>query len=314
MKRLLVLLALLPALLALNSCGGTPAAAPTISVTGTASSVNLNGTVQFTATIFNLSSTLVNWQVNGIPSGNSEYGTIDTNGLYTAPSPKSGVPTNNVVTITAVAQADTSLTATANLTILPAAAISGVSCVNPQTEQPSQTVASGASLLCTPTVTGGGNIAVYLVRQQQPHVQLDTLANRHSLAASTTLGKITGTQQGNYVGPQIPPPGAAVAITAVSQVDSTQAFCIPVTLTFGNASLQGSYAFSTSGRVIAGNSFFARAGSFTANGTGGLIGGHRGRESAAQWHHYSAAHIVFRILLDWAGWPRHHAILRTVHK
>jgi hypothetical protein len=268
-KRLLVLLALLPALLALNSCkGSSPAAAtPTITVTGAASSVNVNGTVQFTQSILNLTSTLVNWQVNSIQSGNSTYGTIDTSGLYTAPKT---VPTNNVVTITAVAQAQTSLTATANLTILPAAAISGISCVNPLTELPSQTVASGKSLLCTPTVAGGGNIAVFWYVNNSATCS-STLG---VLGGNSTVGFITGTQQGNYVGPQIPPPGAAIAITAVSQADPTETLCIPVTLTFGNASLQGAYAFSTSGRVIAGNAFFARAGSFTANGAGGLIGGH----------------------------------------
>ena len=184
MKRLLVLLALLPVLLALNSCGGAPAAAPTISVTGANTSVNVNGTVQFTADHLNLSSTLVNWQVNGVQSGNSRP---------TAQSTRTGctqrrqyVPTNNVVTITAVAQAQTSLTATANLTILPAAAISTISCVNPQTELSSQTVASGTSLLCTPTVAGGGNIAVYWYVNNSP-------------TCSSTLG-VLGGQYCGHVG------------------------------------------------------------------------------------------------------------------
>ena len=267
MKRLLVLLALLPALLALNSCGGSSTAAvPSITVSGAASSVNVNGTVQFTASILNLSSTLVNWEVNSVPSGNATYGTIDTNGLYTAPKI---VPTpNNVVTITAVAQAQTSLTATANLTVLQAETINTISCVNPQTELSSQTVASGASLLCTPTVAGGGNIAVFWYVNPSPTCS-STLG---VLGGNSTVGTVTGTQQGNYVAPQIPPPGGVVAITAVTQTPGNSV-CITVNLTFGNASLQGSYAFSTSGRVTAGNSFFARAGRFTANGTGGLIGG-----------------------------------------
>ena len=84
MKRLLVFLALLPALLALNSCGGSApvAATPSITVSGAASSVNVNGTVQFTANIINLSSTLVNWQVNGVTSGNATVGTIDIVGHF----------------------------------------------------------------------------------------------------------------------------------------------------------------------------------------------------------------------------------------
>ncbi|MBZ5699874.1 MAG: hypothetical protein LAN18_15155 [Acidobacteriia bacterium] len=265
-KRLLVLLALLPALLALNSCKGKSspaAAAPSITVSGAASSVNVNGTVQFTASILNLSSTLVNWQVNGVTSGNTTVGTIDTTGLYKAPATP---PTNNVVTITAVAQAQTSLTATANLTILPPAAITGIS---PSTNV---IVAAGLSQAFSATVSGGGSNAVFWYVNNSP-------------ACSSTIGFLNGnvngtfpfgqiTPQGNYKAPQIPPSGAAVAITAVSQTDSTQTFCVPVTLTFGNASLQGAYAFSTSGRVIAGNTFFARAGSFTADGQGHLIGGH----------------------------------------
>ena len=95
-------------------------------------------------------------------------------------------------------------------------------------------------------------------------MQLDTCPP----GGSPAWGTIKGTPLGHYVAPQIPPPGATVAITAVSQVDPTQVFCISVTLTFGNGSLLGSYAFSTSGRVTSTNTFFARVGSFTAaNGT-----------------------------------------------
>jgi hypothetical protein len=252
----LLLCALFPALLTLSSCGSsTPAAAPTIAVTGSLSSVNVNGTVQFTATIVNLSSTLVSWQVNSTPSGNATVGTIDSNGLYTAPK---AVPTpNNVVTITAVAQAQTGLTGTATVTILPPAAITGI------TPNSNVTVAAGASQAFTATVSGGGNIAV------------NWFIN-NSAACSSTIGFKNGlvngafpfgqiTNQGNYIASQIPPPGGAIAITAVSQLDPTQTFCVPVAVTFGNASLQGSYAFSTRGRIVSTNAFFARAGSFTAS-------------------------------------------------
>jgi hypothetical protein len=259
-QRLLLIFALLPALLVLSSCGGgsTTVATPTITVSGSATSVNVNGTVQFTANILNLSSTLVNWQVNTISSGNSTVGTIDTAGKYTAPA---AVPTNNVVTITAVAQAQTSLTATANLTILPPAAIAGIS------PSANVSVAAGTSQAFTATVSGGGNIAVFWYVNNSATCSA-TLWKTGVLNGNSTIGIIT--PQGNYTAPQIPPPGAAVAITAVSQTDSTQSFCVPVALTFGNFSLKGNYAFSTSGRVISGNSFFARAGSFTANGSGGL--------------------------------------------
>jgi hypothetical protein len=72
------------------------------------------------------------------------------------------------------------------------------------------------------------------------------------------------TNEGNFIPPQIPPPGGVVAVSAVSQVTSTEVFCLPITITFGNASLQGNYAFATSGRLTATNGFFGRAGSFVA--------------------------------------------------
>src|SRR5260370_16585676 len=46
-----------------------------------------------------------------------------------------------------------------------------------------------------------------------------------------------------------------------------------VNVVFGNAVLQKAFAFSTNGRVISGNTFFARAGSFIAGGDGTVTGG-----------------------------------------
>src|SRR5260370_6241176 len=45
-----------------------------------------------------------------------------------------------------------------------------------------------------------------------------------------------------------------------------------VNVVFGNAVLQKAFAFSIRGRVISGNTFFARAGSFIAGGDGTLTG------------------------------------------
>src|SRR6267378_2403496 len=97
--------------------------------------------------------------------------------------------------------------------------------------------------------------------------------NRNTIPIPTTLGIGTMTAQGNYRAPLIPPAGGTITITAVSQVDSTQTMSVTVTDTFGNAVLQGSYAFSSSGRQTATNGFFSRAGSFVADGNGGLTGG-----------------------------------------
>ena len=207
--RLFLIAALLPALAALSSCGSsTTASAPTISITAAATTVSVNGTVQFTATITNLSSTLVNWEVAGVIGGNlATTGSIDSNGLYTAPPTP---PTNNVVVITAVAQAQTSLTATSNLTITPPATITGISPAN------ATVIASGTQVF-TATFSSGTGIGVNWFINNSP-------------TCSSTLGFLNGvvpvngqntfpygqiTNQGVYTAPPIPPPGGAIALTAV---------------------------------------------------------------------------------------------------
>lgn len=57
-----------------------------VGVSPTGSLLAPAGTEQFTATVQGLSNTAVNWSVDGVAGGNSSVGTIDANGLYTAPS------------------------------------------------------------------------------------------------------------------------------------------------------------------------------------------------------------------------------------
>jgi hypothetical protein len=252
-QRLLLILALLPVLLALTSCGGSSSttSTPTLTISCDHTSVTVNGTASCTQTIANLSSTLVNWQAGGVAGGNSTFGTIDTNGKYTAPPT---VPTNNVVTITAIAQTQTSLTATATITILPATAISTISC-NGSTSNLS--VTSGNSMACVATDSGG--IAVPVFWQINGNT-----------GGTPALGVIN--PQGTYFAPLVPPAGGTVTVKAVSQVVSTQTMSVTMNVTFGNRVLSGNYAFSSSGRLQATNGFFSRVGSFVADGNGGLIG------------------------------------------
>jgi hypothetical protein len=48
--------------------------------------IRVGGTVQYTATVTGLTNTVVTWEVNGVPAGNSTNGTISTSGLYKAPA------------------------------------------------------------------------------------------------------------------------------------------------------------------------------------------------------------------------------------
>jgi hypothetical protein len=252
MKPLIGLLAILTISLAMTACGGSSSASTTaagsVAISPTSASVNVNSTVQFTATVSNLSSTLVNWQVNSVQGGSSTTGTITTGGLYTAPST---VPSTNTVTVTAVAQSDSSVTASTTVTILPAAAIT--------LNLSAASVLAGSSQPFTATVSGGGSIAVTWE------------VNGKIGGDPTTIGSITA--GGVYIAPQIPPPGGTVTITAVSQADPTVTASATVTVLFSNFSLQNSYAFSLSGTITSTGGFFLRAGNLTADGQGHIIGG-----------------------------------------
>jgi len=63
---------------------------------------------QFTATVTNASNTAVSWQVNGVAGGNATFGIITSAGLYTAPAT---LPSPANFNVTAIAQADTTKTA-----------------------------------------------------------------------------------------------------------------------------------------------------------------------------------------------------------
>ena len=104
----------------LIACGGSSTPPIVVSVSGAPTSVFPNNTgwtpvqtAQFTATVTNTSNTAVTWAVT-TPNG----GSIDQNGLYTAPTVAAGLPT--AVTITATSQADSTKSASASETLKPA--------------------------------------------------------------------------------------------------------------------------------------------------------------------------------------------------
>lgn len=117
---LLAVLMIAPTML-LTSCGGggsTPPPPPpvvSVAITPTTATVSVNATKMFAATVSNSTNTMVNWQVAGVAGGNATVGTISTAGLYTAPAT---VPSPAMVNVTAVAQADTTKSASATVTVV----------------------------------------------------------------------------------------------------------------------------------------------------------------------------------------------------
>ena len=243
---------LLPCMI-LAACMMTACSAPpptttppvVVTVSPKTASVNISMMTSFTAQVQNGTQGTVTWQVNGTTGGTAATGTINVNGVYTAPA---AIPSGGTVTIAAVSVDDKTKSDTAVLTILPPATVT----VMP----PTPTVAAGMTQTFTSTVTGAPSDGVTW--------EVDGIPG-----GFLTLGTISNT--GVYTAPLSPPPGATVTITALSQADTTQSGSATTTLTFGTQSLQGPYAFTISGKNSAG--MYSRAGSFVADGAGGIQGG-----------------------------------------
>ena len=72
------------------------------------------GVQDYSASVANSTDAVVTWQVNGIPGGNATVGTISSTGVFTAPTT---LPTAASETITAVSDADSTVTANSVVTL-----------------------------------------------------------------------------------------------------------------------------------------------------------------------------------------------------
>lgn len=128
LKRLLI--AVLAFSVSWCGCGGggskstfTPQAQ--IAISPAAPQIPAGSTQLFTAQVTNSSTNAVTWAVNGTSGGSSTLGTIDANGLYTAPPV---LPTPNTVTVSASLSSNPTVTGNTVATLLnPVPAISSAS-------------------------------------------------------------------------------------------------------------------------------------------------------------------------------------------
>jgi hypothetical protein len=115
----------------LCSCGGGNAPPPppiTVTVTPASATVSPSASKQFMAAVTGSTNTAVTWQVNGATGGNATVGTINTNGLYSAPGT---IPNPATVTVTAVSAANAADSGSASVTIGQQTAVSVVVTPNP---------------------------------------------------------------------------------------------------------------------------------------------------------------------------------------
>ena len=86
-----------------------------VQVAPTSASLQVAGGSQaFTATVSGTTNLAVTWEVNGIQNGDDQVGHISMNGVYVAPN---NLPSGNLVTVSAVSQADTTKSGKAPVTL-----------------------------------------------------------------------------------------------------------------------------------------------------------------------------------------------------
>lgn len=260
MKRFLPVVVL--ASLVWAGCGGgssSSSSSTTVAVTISPTTASIAGgaTQQFTATVTGSTNTSVTWGVNGEAGGDAIIGTVSTTGLYTAPTK---LPSSTTVTVTATSVADTTKAAPAVVTLTaPTVTIS----IAPT----SAPVPAGGTQQFTPTVTSTDN---------------DT-AVTWSVSGCAAVPANCGTvdSKGLYTAP-LSPPNEAITVTATSVADAAFTASAPITVLFGNATLNGNYVFlAEQADNSSGSGFAFRGGVFTADGNGHITGGVTDSNSAA---------------------------------
>jgi hypothetical protein len=265
--------------ISLAGCGGKKSSSSStttdiaVSISPLSATLQTKQTQQFTSTVTGTSSTAVTWQVSGVNGGNATFGTIDTNGLYTAPAV---VPTPSNVTVSAILTSDTTKIGSANVTI----------------------TNSGLPVVVTPatvTVTSGGQQTFVAT------VGAATISPGWSVHCSSLVagGCGTITNGGVYTAPLAPPPGGTVSIVAVTPDNTALVGTASVTVNFGNGSLRGSYVFSLTG--ARGAQPFAEIGTLTFDGGGKVTAGGRDTFFGGLSFHSDASGGTYQVGTDGRG-------------
>jgi hypothetical protein len=230
---------------ACSSGGGSSSVS--VTVTPATASVPVNGTQSFTANVIGSSNADVTWAATG-------GGSIDSNGVYTAPG---AVPSGSV-TITATSQANSKAVGTAMVTVTNSQGITvapaGISLPAGGTQAFTATPAAGVAWSVNGLV-GGDCVAPAINATTQCHGTIDA--------------------NGTYVAPLSPPTGQTVTVTAAATGLSGTA---SVTILFSSASLttngtKGQYAIAMTGVDFTAGYPVDIAGSISTSGSPGSLTG-----------------------------------------
>jgi hypothetical protein len=204
----------------LPGCGGggsaetLPPPSPVVSVTisRVSGSILLGNSEAFTATVTNTTNTGVTWSVNGTPGGSASTGTITIAGTYTAPA---DLPSPPVVQVTATSVADSSKSATAQITITSDIVVA----ISP----PAASVELGAVQAFRASIVSSGHP--------------DTAVRWSLSGAACPAACGTVDPNGNYTAPGILPSPANATLTAQSVADPSKQASTAITIT-SNFTLQ----------------------------------------------------------------------------
>jgi len=250
-------------LVGLEACGGggksSNAIVTSLTLAPTSITVSINTTANVTATptLSNntvVTTTVVTWIVNGVAGGNSTVGSIVPSptdqlvGIYTAPAV---VPATNIL-ITATTPRDPSVSTDTQVVTSNTVTV---------------TFGAGQGLLVSPagqSVPAGGSFQFTALLNNVPDPNATWTVTS---AKGGDVGNIDA-NSGLYKAPLAPPPGQVVTITAH---DANQTATALATIIYSDASLLGPFAFAYSGG--SGANFISVAGSFVADGQGGIVSG-----------------------------------------
>lgn len=201
---------------------------------------------QFSAQVTGTSNTSVSWSVSGAGCSGSTCGKVTTAGLYTAPAI---FPNPPAVTVTVTSQADTTKSASAQISLVTPVSIA----ISPT----SALLTVGTQRQFHAVVTGTSNLGI-----------------NWTINGSGCVGSACGTvtSAGLYTAPSAVPNPATVNVTATSQADSSRSATGVVTIApTNNSKLHGQYAFLFKGFDAAG--VYETAASFVADGNGKVVSG-----------------------------------------
>jgi len=224
-----------------------------VQISPTSATRAINHRQTFTVQVIGASNPNVAWQVNGIPGGDATVGQIcvvNSNPCQQVTTSSAGsvdylapgsLPTRNPVTLTVISQADSTKSASAQVTILAYVVVS----VSP----PSATLAPRTTQVFTATVLGTSNQNVFW-----------QLSGAACSGSGSPCGVIDAT--GFYTAPDAPPSPSTLAVTATSAEDTSRSGAASVTIAAGANIITLLPASATAGAVggfplvVGGSGFF----------------------------------------------------------